>query len=243
LQKIVLQQCDAKDGRTDGMIGDPRSCKIDFTENACEGANCLSREQAVGLNALYTGVKNKSGQTIYPGAEFGSEHYGDIWLFGSADKPAWGIRASIGYRRILERSLQQAHAKSALSVEAMQGLIARSSVPALADAKDTNLRPLVDSGNKLLIYHGLADPLIVPKPLENYFDAAAAATGGRDKLESAARLFMIPGWGHCWERPAPVADMFDPLQVLENWVEQGRAPEKLTLTSRDGTQTLVVPKY
>jgi hypothetical protein len=37
--------------------------------------------------------------------------------------------------------------------------------------------------------------------------------------------------------------MFDPLQVLENWVEQGRAPEKLTLTSRDGTQTLVVPKY
>ncbi len=243
LQKIVLQQCDAKDGRTDGMIGDPRSCKIDFTENACEGANCLSREQAVALNALYTGVKDKSGQIIYPGAEFGSEHYGDIWLFGSADKPAWGIRASIGYRRILERSLQQAHAKSALSVEAMQGLIARSSVPALADAKDTNLRPLVDSGNKLLIYHGLADPLIVPKPLENYFDAAAEATGGRGKLESAARLFMIPGWGHCWERPAPVADMFDPLQVLENWVEQGRAPEKLTLTSRDGTQTLVVPKY
>ncbi len=93
LQKIVLQQCDAKDGRTDGMISDPRSCKIDFTENACEESNCLSREQAVSLNALYTGVKNKSGQTIYPGTEFGSEHYSDIWLFGTAEKPAWGVPA------------------------------------------------------------------------------------------------------------------------------------------------------
>jgi len=116
-------------------------------------------------------------------------------------------------------------------------------VPGLADAKDTDLRPLVESGNKLLIYHGLADPLIIPKPLENYFDAAAVATGGRAKLESAARLFMIPGWGHCWEKPAPVADLFDPLEVLENWVENGRAPEQLTLKSRDGAQTLVVPKH
>jgi feruloyl esterase len=89
----------------------------------------------------------------------------------------------------------------------------------------------------------LADPLIVPKPVEDYFDAAATATGSRVTLESAARLFMIPGWGHCWERPAPVADLFDPLLVLERWVEQGDAPEQLTLTSRDGAQRLVVPKH
>lgn len=243
LKKIVLEQCDAKDGKTDGMVSDPRHCQIDFTKNACEGSNCLSHDQATALNALYAGVRNKSGEMIYPGAEFGSEHYGDIWLFGSIDKPAWGIRASTGYRRILERSVQQTHATSALSVEAMQELIARSPVPALADAKETHLRSFVDSGNKLLIYHGLADPLIVPKPVEDYFDAAATATGSRVTLESAARLFMIPGWGHCWERPAPVADLFDPLLVLERWVEQGDAPEQLTLTSRDGAQTLVVPKH
>ena len=243
LKKIVLEQCDAKDGKTDRMVSDPRHCQIDFTKNACDGPNCLSHDQATALNALYAGVRNKSGEMIYPGAEFGSEHYGDIWLFGTIDKPAWGIRASTGYRRILERSVQQTHATSALSVEAMQELIAQSPVPALADAKETHLRPFVDSGNKLLIYHGFADPLIVPNPVKDYFDAAATATGGRVTLESAARLFMIPGWGHCWERPAPVADLFDPLQVLERWVEQGEAPEQLTLTSRDGAQTLVVPKH
>lgn len=243
LQAIVLQQCDAADGHTDGMIGDPRSCKLDLTESGCKEATCINRAQAAALNALYAGVKDKHGQVIYPGAEPGSEHYGDIWLFGSADKPAWGIRASEGYRRILERSLQKPHADAALSVEAMQDLIARSPVPALTDAKDPDLRALVDSGNKLLVYHGLADPLIVPKPVEDYFEAAAAATGGREKLDAAARLFMIPGWGHCWERPAPVADVFDPLEILENWVEHGRPPEQLHLKSRDGIRTLVVPKH
>jgi hypothetical protein len=39
-----------------------------------------------------------------------------------------------------------------------------------------------------------------------------------------------------------VAEIFDPLEVLERWVEEGRAPEQLTLKSRDGAQTLVVPK-
>ena len=125
LKKIVLEQCDAKDGKTDRMVSDPRHCQIDFTKNACDGPNCLSHDQATALNALYAGVRNKSGEMIYPGAEFGSEHYGDIWLFGTIDKPAWGIRASTGYRRILERSVQQTHATSALSVEAMQELIAQ----------------------------------------------------------------------------------------------------------------------
>lgn len=243
LKKIVLQQCDAQDGSTDGMLSHPRNCEIDFLRNVCDGKDCLTRQQAIALNALYTGVKDDSGQTIYPGAEFGSEHYGDIWLFGTQDTPAWGVRASTGYRRILERSVQQPHAETALSTEKMRDLIERSSVPALADAKDPDLRPLIDSGKKLFVYHGLADPLIVPKPVEDYFAAAAATAGGREALDSAARLFMIPGWGHCWERSAPVADLFDPLLVLERWVEQGKAPEQLTLTSRDGAQTLVVPKH
>lgn len=243
VRKIVLDNCDAKDGSIDGLIQNPRNCQIDFSQHVCEGIECINASQARALNELYSGVKDQAGRTIYPGMEFGSEYYGDIWLFGSAEKPAWGVRASTGYRRILERSVEQPYAETALSVAAMQQLISRSPVPALADATDPNLRPLVESGNKLLIYHGLADPLIIPKPVENYFDAAAIVAGGRAKLESAARLFMIPGWGHCWEKPAPTADIFDPLEVLENWVERGQAPEQLTLKSRDGAQTLVVPKH
>jgi hypothetical protein len=46
-----------------------------------------------------------------------------------------------------------------------------------------------------------------------------------EKLQRNARLFMIPGWGHCWEKPADAPDEFDPLAELEQWVEKGQAPD------------------
>jgi feruloyl esterase len=89
---------------------------------------------------------------------------------------------------------------------------------------DPDLRPLAESDGKLLIYRGLADPLVIPQPIEDYYDAAARKMGGIETLRRHARLFMIPGWGHCWERPAPVGDEFDPLAAIEAWVERSDAP-------------------
>ena len=40
-----------------------------------------------------------------------------------------------------------------------------------------------------------------------------------------ARLFMVPGMGHCMGGPGP--DTFDSLDVLENWVSANRAPERI----------------
>ena len=39
------------------------------------------------------------------------------------------------------------------------------------------------------------------------------------------RLFMAPGMGHCRGGPGP--DRFDALSALEQWVEQGAAPERI----------------
>ena len=39
------------------------------------------------------------------------------------------------------------------------------------------------------------------------------------------RLFMVPGMGHCRGGPGP--DRFDALTALEQWVEQGVAPERI----------------
>ena len=40
------------------------------------------------------------------------------------------------------------------------------------------------------------------------------------------RLFLVPGMGHCSGGPGP--DRFDALSALENWVENGIAPESIT---------------
>lgn len=85
-------------------------------------------------------------------------------------------------------------------------------------------------GGKLLIYTGLADPVISPASADAYHRRA----GGRD----FSRLFRIPAMLHCQGGPEPDAfgqsHVSPPLRAdpehdvrlaLEAWVESGRAPE------------------
>lgn len=240
VHEFVLQSCDAIDGRKDGRIDAPRQCRLDFRDAVTETGD-LDSEQATALNRLYGGVRDDGGTVVYPSLEYGSEYFGDLWLGGSAEQPGWGIRASEGYRRLLAASLGETPGPSGLSIRATQALIRRSPIPALTNATDTDLRPFAESGGKLLVYHGLADPLIVPKPVEDYYEAAARRFGGLEALRNHARLFMVPGWGHCWERPSATADDFDPLAALEAWVERDEAPATLRLRSRDGKTEEHVP--
>ncbi|MBN2318842.1 MAG: tannase/feruloyl esterase family alpha/beta hydrolase, partial [Acidobacteria bacterium] len=45
-----------------------------------------------------------------------------------------------------------------------------------------------------------------------------------DTAVDSVRLFMIPGAGHCGGGEAGVADM---LSVIDQWVETGKAPERI----------------
>lgn len=58
--------------------------------------------------------------------------------------------------------------------------------------------------------------------------------GGYDAIQSFYRLFLMPGHGHCWEMPAGVPDQFDPITILDQWVETGKAPDSILATSGDG---------
>ena len=230
IQQVVMNTCDALDGQADGIITDPRACRVDFTTATCDagapaGDNCLSEPEAQLLNTLYGGVKNGQGEVIYPAVAFGSEHYVTRWLFGADGKPAWGVLASAGYRQMLAMDLSEKDVPAGLPTDQMLDWISRSAVPALTDATDSDLSGLREAGNKLLIYQGWSDPLIIPEPITHYYDKAADAAGGLEQLQENARLFMVPGWGHCWEIPADAPDRFDPLLELEQWVEGGRAPE------------------
>ena len=57
--------------------------------------------------------------------------------------------------------------------------------------------------------------------------------GGSEAAAETLRLFMVPGHGHCWERLADAPDRFDPLQVLERWVEDGEAPDRIVAEQWD----------
>jgi feruloyl esterase len=50
-----------------------------------------------------------------------------------------------------------------------------------------------------------------------------------------ARLYLVPGMGHCAGGPA--TDQFDMLSALVKWVERGDAPDQVVATAR-GTGNL-----
>lgn len=59
----------------------------------------------------------------------------------------------------------------------------------------------------------------------NYYNRVVATMGGAEKTQEFARLFMIPGMGHCGGGTGP--NTFDKVGVLEQWVEHGTAPEQI----------------
>ena len=101
----------------------------------------------------------------------------------------------------------------------------------ITDATDPDLsRFLVDNDGKLLLYHGWADGLVVPQPTLAYYHDIIDTTfdGDMSTGRAQARLFMVPGMGHCRGGNGP--DTWDRLRPLVDWVEHGRAPDALIAT-------------
>ena len=67
--------------------------------------------------------------------------------------------------------------------------------------------------------------LVAPTNAVNYYTGVVKALGGAAHAENSVRLFMAPGMGHCVGGEGP--SNFDKLGILEQWVEQKRAPDQI----------------
>jgi feruloyl esterase len=120
---------------------------------------------------------------------------------------------------------------------------ANRAMPELRADKVT-IAPFLKAGGKAILYQGWADPSTNAGPTIDYYGALARANGGLKALSQSVRLFMAPGMYHCSRGPG--ADQFggsgqaawandpsrDALWALIDWVERGRAPERLTATKQ-----------
>jgi feruloyl esterase len=102
-------------------------------------------------------------------------------------------------------------------------------------ATDPNLKDFVAHGGKLILYHGWNDQLIAPRNSVNYYNSVARALGGPATVKDSIRLFMAPGMNHCGGGDGPFS--FDGVSAIEQWVEQGKAPDQIIASHLTGGKT------
>ncbi len=126
---------------------------------------------------------------------------------------------------------------------------------------DTNLAGAREAGTKIVSYHGWADDLIMPQGSIQYYTRLAAAMGGDEAVQQFNRLYMIPALAHdsTFKRTAsldpatgaPTLVNKVPLpesltgrdhlfKALRDWVENGKAPDRIDLSSADGSVSMPI---
>ena len=86
-------------------------------------------------------------------------------------------------------------------------------------------------GGKLLIFHGVSDPVFSINDTVAWWRAVDKVEGG--KAARFTRLFAVPGMNH--GGGGPTADQADFFSALVAWVEQGKAPTTVVATARPET--------
>jgi len=115
--------------------------------------------------------------------------------------------------------------------------------PSTADEKfskvlnstSADLKPFRDRGGKLIIYHGWSDAAISPQNAIDYYLSVVAKMGAKN-TDGFARLFMVPGMQHCGGGPGP--NSFNMWPVVEKWVEENAAPERVIARKDQRTRPL-----
>jgi feruloyl esterase len=98
-------------------------------------------------------------------------------------------------------------------------------------ADSSDLSAFKRRGGRLVVAHGVSDPVFSLLDTAEWWKSVDRAEGGR--ANQFVRFFPVPGMNHCGGGPS--TDQFDAFGALERWVEQGSAPERIVATAREGT--------
>ncbi len=237
VHKAVLEACDALDGVKDGVLEDPRKCHFDPKAIQCQGddtSNCLTAPQVETARKIYGASKNpRTGEEIFPGLELGSE----LGWAGLGGPQPFAIPIDHFKYVVFKDPNYDWRTVNFDSDVALADKLDNGTI----NATDPNLKAFVGRGGKLLLYHGWNDQIIAPRNAVNYYQSVLDRMGG---AADSVRLFMVPGMNHC--AGGDGTGVFDTVSVIEKWVEQGQAPDRIMashLTSRAVDRTRPLCAY
>ena len=244
----VLARCDALDGATDGLVQDTAACQRSFSlyrdVNTCARDNrdgtCLTLAQKRAIDPIFSGgARTSDGQRFYagfpydPGVGSGGVPFWEFTAPLALDTSAVGVifkvppapesltnGAGFALGLDVDTTLAQLYATDATYTE--------SAMSFMTPPNPSDLSALRSRGGKVLIYHGVADPIFSVSDSEAYVRGVNRKSRGQ--AADFLRLFRVPGMGHC--SGGPSTDQADYLSPLVAWVEQGTAPDRIVATAR-----------
>jgi feruloyl esterase len=240
LAQKVYEYCDAKDGLKDGLIADPLHCGFKPSRDlppCAEGkdeSDCFTPAQIQSVERVYGDIMS-NGKRFFPGWPVGAEVAGPNgqsgWIgqeISGPDGP--GAWTSYGYnflRYVMPGAKpdndlggpEQAFRQFDIDKDPARA----AELHQILDANDPNLTDFRKHGGKLIMYFGWSDPQLNPRMGVEYYEQVLATMG--DSTNGFFRLFMVPGMFHCGGGVG--TSTFDATTPLINWVEAGKAPEKI----------------
>ena len=253
IANAILARCDALDGMVDGLVQDAEACRTAFDIRrdvpTCTGARdgtCLTAAQKEVVAAVHAPVRWANGEMFYAGFPFDpgivQPNWAE-WKFRNAVRTArspvsvgfiFSTPPSADLAKATDTSRAAAFAlnfdfeREAPKIFATNSVFTESALSFMSPPNATQLHALRDRGGKILVVHGASDPIFSIDDTAAWYRALDANHGGNANV--FARFFPVPGMGH--SRGGPATDQFDALSALVEWVEFGRAPERIVAAAR-----------
>jgi len=221
----------------DAFLADPRLCTYNPAHMSCSAQpsnpNCLSSQEVGAVSKIWDGPRDPHGRRLWFGLNRGASLTALNGTFPfpiATDHFAYWLHQnpSFDWHTVTEASFNTDFLNSESKFEDVIG----------TDSAD--LEDFIEHKAKNITYHGTADQLIFSRGTTNYFERLRKKYGA-ENVDKFARLFMVPGMGHCAggpgansfgnAGPGPSADsQHDILKALVDWVEAGIAPERIVAT-------------
>lgn len=258
VREAVLAACDGDDGAEDGIVGAFRQCSTakvlpQLRARQCASGSdgaCLEASQIDALVRVHEGPKSSEGTAIYASFPWDAGWTGAWrgWKIGSEGGEMPSINVAMGAPALaaiftspptIPGAGMEDYFAYALGFDfdrdtrRLYQVAAPFSRSAWDDisARSSDLSGFVRAGGKLIVPHGVSDPVFSVNDTIAWWEEVDGRLSGR--ASQNVRVFPVPGMAHCAGGPA--TDRMDALTALVRWVEHNEAPDSLPAVAGPGT--------
>lgn len=255
LHKAVVAACGGQTGVPDGLLTDPRTCNFDPASIQCASgatstANCLTASEVATATRIYGGPKDAAtGTRMLAGSpQLGSEANWigvEVPTSNSTDTPVpvtslfSYLIVTGAYNLIFTGSPSMPNIDTFGYQDASFYTNFLQANHPLNDATNPDLSAFRNAGGKLILWHGWADQHISPLFTIAYYEAMQS-TMGESNVSEFARLYVVPGVGHCGGGEGfPNIDL---VSQMTGWVEQAKAPNAVMSYQTDASNAVTASR-